>query len=64
LIAKTSAQRQQAYKAAQRAAGMVRLEAYVTLEQREKFRDLGGDEWLRKAIDRAKIPTKGYCNPV
>ena len=53
--AQTPAQRQKSFKAAMKAAGMVRLEAYVTKEQRAKFRDkLGGDEWLRKAISRAK----------
>lgn len=54
--AKTSAQRQQAFKQSMKAAGYVRLEAYVTLEQREKFRALGGDKWLRKRIDAAKQP--------
>ena len=54
--AQTTAQRQQAFKEAQRAAGMVRLEAYITAEQREKFRVLGGDEWLRKKISAAKLP--------
>jgi hypothetical protein len=53
MTAQTVAQRQRAYKAAQREAGLVRLEAYVTREQREKFRAIGGDEWLRKAINRA-----------
>jgi hypothetical protein len=61
-MAQSTAQRQRAYKQSMKEAGYVRLDAYVTKDQREKFRDLGGDEWLRKAIDRAKIPTKGYCN--
>lgn len=41
-----------------KAAGYVRLDAYVTKEQRDKFRRLGGDEWLRKKIDAAKEPKK------
>lgn len=53
-MAQTVAQRQRAYKESMKEAGYVRLEAYVTKEQREKFRQLGGDEWLRKRIDRAK----------
>jgi predicted Holliday junction resolvase-like endonuclease len=52
--AQTTAQRQQAFKEAQRKAGYVRLEAYVTKEQREKFRAIGGDEWLRKKINAAR----------
>ena len=51
----STAERQKAFKEAQRAAGMVRLEAYVTEEQREKFRAIGGDEWLRKKIDKAVL---------
>jgi hypothetical protein len=51
---KTPAERQAEFKRAMKEAGYVRLEAYVTLEQREKFRQLGGDEWLRKKIDSAK----------
>lgn len=54
MTAKTNAQRQQAFKAAQKEAGYVRLEAYVTKEQRDKFRALGGDSWLRALIDRAR----------
>jgi hypothetical protein len=54
-MAQTTAQRQRAYKESMKEAGYVRLEAYVTREQREKYRQLGGDEWLRKAIDRAKV---------
>jgi hypothetical protein len=53
-MAKTVAERQKEFKEAQAAAGMVRLEAWVTKEQREKFRRLGGDEWLRKKIDATK----------
>jgi hypothetical protein len=58
-MAQSTAERQRTFKAAMKAAGYVKLEAWVTLEQREKFRQLGGDEWLRKKIDAAKIPTKG-----
>lgn len=54
-MAQTTAQRQRAYKESMKEAGYVRLEGYVTREQREKYRQLGGDEWLRKAIDRAKV---------
>lgn len=54
MTAKTTAERQRAFKAAQRAAGYVRLEAYVTREQRDKFIALGGGEWLREQIDAAK----------
>jgi hypothetical protein len=54
-MAQTTAERQKAFKAAQKAAGLVRLEAYVTKEQRDKFRALGGDSWLRKKIDAAKL---------
>ena len=49
----TTAERQRAFKEAMREAGYVRLEAYVTKEQREKFRQLGGDDWLRKQIEKA-----------
>jgi DNA segregation ATPase FtsK/SpoIIIE-like protein len=56
-MAQTTAERQKAFKAAQKAAGLVRLEAYVTKDQRIKFRALGGDPWLRKKIDRAKVKT-------
>lgn len=52
--AKTTADRQRAFKESMKEAGYVRLEAYVTKEQREKFRALGGDAWLRKKIDAAK----------
>ena len=51
---KTPAERQADFKQAMKDAGYVRLEAYVTREQREKFRALGGDAWLRKRIDAAK----------
>jgi hypothetical protein len=54
---KSLAQRQAEFKAAQKAAGLVRLEAYVTKDQRIKFRALGGDPWLRKKIDQAKVKT-------
>jgi hypothetical protein len=54
-MAQTTAERQKAFKAAQREAGMVRLEGYVTKEQRVKFFALGGWKWLRDKIDRAKV---------
>lgn len=53
-MAKTTAERQAEFKQAMKDAGYVRLEAYVTREQREKFRQLGGDDWLRKKIEGAK----------
>jgi|GEM_PF-3840919 len=53
---KTPAERQAEFKQAMKEAGFVRLEAYVTKEQREKFRQLGGDAWLREKINRAKEP--------
>lgn len=56
-MAKTTAERQAEFKQAMKDAGYVRLEAYVTKEQREKFRQLGGDAWLRKKIDAAKQQT-------
>lgn len=52
----STAERQKAFKDAMKEAGYVRLEAYVTKEQREKFRALGGDGWLRKKINSAKEP--------
>lgn len=58
-MAKTTAERQRAFKEAMKEAGFVRLEAYVTKEQREKFRRLGGDDWLRKKIDKAKEDQRG-----
>lgn len=54
MTAKTPAERQRAFKESMKESGFVRLEAYVTKEQREKFRALGGDEWLRKKIGAAK----------
>jgi hypothetical protein len=54
-MAKTPAERQAEFKQAMKEAGFVRLEAYVTREQREKFRQLGGDAWLRERIERAKV---------
>lgn len=56
-MAKTPAERQAEFKQAMKDAGYVRLEAYVTREQREKFRQLGGDAWLRERIERAKVKT-------
>ena len=56
MTAQTTAQRQKAFKEAKRASGLVRLEAYISAEQREKFRALGGDAWLRKKIDAVKDP--------
>jgi hypothetical protein len=58
MTARTTAERQKAFKAAQKAAGFVRLEAYVTKDQREAFRGLGGDTWLRMVLDMSKIPDK------
>lgn len=58
-MAKTPAERQAEFKQAMKEAGFVRLEAYVTKEHREKFRRLGGDEWLRKKIEQAKEKTNG-----
>lgn len=57
-MAQSVAQRQRTFKAAMKAAGYVKLEAWVTLEQREKFRQVGGDEWLRDRINRAKPKEK------
>lgn len=54
-MAKTLAQRQADFRKAMKDAGFVLLTSYVTKEQRDKFRQLGGDEWLRKRIDRAKL---------
>jgi predicted Holliday junction resolvase-like endonuclease len=54
-MAQSTAERQRAFKESMKEAGYVRLEAYVTREQREKFRQLGGDEWLRKKIEAAKV---------
>lgn len=60
VMAQSTADRQRAFKESMKQAGFVRLEAYVTKEQRDKFRALGGDEWLRKKIDAAKQkPTNG-----
>ena len=53
-MAKTVAQRQADFKRSMKEAGYVKLEAWVTLEQREKFRQIGGDEWLRERIKKAK----------
>jgi len=55
MTAKTPAERQRAFKASMKAAGFVKLEAYVTQDQRAKFRALGGDDWLRKKIKTAPI---------
>lgn len=52
---KTVAERQRSFKKAMREAGYVRLEAYVSRDQRDKFRRLGGDEWLRKKVNAAKV---------
>lgn len=51
----STAERQKAFKDAMKAAGYVKLEAYVTKAQRQKFRELGGDAWLQKKIDSAKV---------
>lgn len=55
-MAQSTADRQRTFKESMKEAGYVRLEAYVTKAQREKFRRLGGDEWLRKRIEAAKEP--------
>lgn len=55
VIAKTSAERQRAFKAAQAAAGMVRFELYLSPPQQAKLKALGGSDWLRARIDRAKV---------
>ena len=52
---KTPAERQAAFKTARRASGMVRIDVYVSAAQRAKFGLLGGSEWLRKRIDRARV---------
>jgi hypothetical protein len=54
-MAKTTAERQADFKRSMKEAGYVKLEAWVTKEQRDKFRQIGGDEWLRKRIDAAKL---------
>lgn len=51
----TNAEKQKAFKQAMAEAGYVRLEAWVTREQREKFRQVGSDEWLRRKIDASKV---------
>lgn len=53
-MAKTLAERQADFRQSMKDAGYVKLEAWVTKEQRDKFRSIGGDEWLRKKIDAAK----------
>ena len=55
-MAQSTAERQKAFKDGMKAAGYVKLEAYVTKEQREKFVQLGGAAWLQKKIDAAKKP--------
>jgi hypothetical protein len=62
-MAQSVAERQRAFKASMKAAGYVKLEAWVTKDQRDKFRQLGGDEWLRKRIDSARDPAKSPQNP-
>lgn len=57
-MAQSVAERQRTFKAAMKAAGFVKLEAWVMPEQREKFRQLGGDEWLRERINKAKPKEK------
>jgi hypothetical protein len=59
-MAQTNAEKQKAFKDSMREAGYVRLEAWVTEEQRKKFRQIGSDEWLRKRIDAAKPPLPLY----
>jgi hypothetical protein len=55
MTAKTPAERQRAFKAAQAAAGMVRFELYLSPAQQAKLKALGGSDWLRARIDRAKV---------
>lgn len=55
MTAQTPAQRQQKVKAAKREAGLVRLEAYVTKDEREKYKAIGANVWLRKKINAAKL---------
>jgi ribosomal protein S9 len=57
-MAKTLAQRQADFRKAMKDAGFVLLTAYVTKEQRDKFRQIGGDEWLRERINKAKPKEK------
>jgi hypothetical protein len=54
-MAQSAAERQKTFKQSMRDAGFVRLEAYVTPEEREKFRALGSDVWLRQKINAAKV---------
>ena len=37
----------------------VTIQAKASASQREKFLALGGAEWLRRQIDRAKVPKEG-----
>lgn len=53
-MAKTLAQRQSDFRQSMKDSGYVKLEAWVTKEQRDKYRKIGGDEWLRKKINAAK----------
>lgn len=48
----TTAQRQARYRENQRLQGLVRLTAYLTEVQREKYHRLGGEAWLRKMLER------------
>ena len=57
-MAQSNKERQQAFKAAQAAAGRVRVEVYITKEQRDKLAALGGAEWLRQAIDAAEVTSQ------
>jgi hypothetical protein len=54
---KTSAQRQKSFRQTRAAEGLVRLEAYVSRELRDKFKRIGGADWLRKQLARAKDKT-------
>lgn len=58
MTAQTPAQRQQAFKASQREAGMVRLDIWLTKEQRDRLTALGGVTWLRKKIDASRPPQR------
>lgn len=59
MTAKPSAERQRAYREAAKKADRVRLPYYVTSIEAAKLKALGGADWLRDRINRAKLPTKG-----
>lgn len=37
----------------------VTIQSKASASQRDKFLALGGSEWLRRQIDRAKVPKEG-----